>query len=418
MKVRLSDAFHRGGLCAALAVAVLAAPGHTMASDPVAQLEPRDASMVESAELAAARALPRPVDLNSDLEMLQLASKGLVGESPAVIPAAAFRSSGSDADGYFMSANLGYVRGTADGDGCIQAPVSLPQGAVVHAFWASVLDEDDTADALITLDRISNLEYQHGDEMAYVETSGSGASIQNLSDFSISHQDVKLPDYGYFVKTCLPSTDVKLYGVRVYYADIHLFSDGFELGDLSAWSAASGLKRTPARTRQPAPPPIATFPSAEQRAMYSKQLKAYGSPLTIAPAEFNSTGSQPGAIRILASSGFLYGDDTNSALMVAPVYLPHGATIESFWARVRDDDESCPASDIQLKLWRVNKNTGETDEMSRLETSGSGSAPQWLLDVDVVYPEISYPDYSYYVELKMCAQEHRLHAVEIFYSTN
>ena len=166
-------------------------------------------------------------------------AKSFGGSSPLVIPAAAFSSKGNNAESHNFVWWAGFVKGTALAGGCIQAPVYLPRWARVTSMWASFVDADGSNDATVTLTRRANTSLGDVDGMGSLSTSGTEPVVRSFSDSSISEPLVKLPDYSYFVSTCLASENLKLYSVRLYYTEETIFIDAFETGDTSGWSVVS-----------------------------------------------------------------------------------------------------------------------------------------------------------------------------------
>ena len=166
-------------------------------------------------------------------------AKNFGGPSPLVIPAAAFSTKGNNAESHNFVWFAGFVKGTALPGGCIQAPVYLPRWARPYQMWASIIDADGSNDAIVTLTRRSNTTIGDIDQMGYLSTSGSDTGIRSFSDLIINEPLVMLPDYSYYVTTCLASDNIKLYSVRLYYTEETVFIDAFETGDTSGWSVVS-----------------------------------------------------------------------------------------------------------------------------------------------------------------------------------
>jgi hypothetical protein len=192
-------------------------------------------------ELLANPVSPLALELADRAREAEIESaRGFGGSSPLVIPAAAFTTNGNYDDTYFFHPFNGAMRGKTGTDGCVQAPVYLPQGVQIFQIYASILDEDAGADVWITLMRSDNLAYHDADEMARCHTNGSSTMIQAIFDETINYPDVSYPRYHYWVATCLPSADTHLYSVRIYFQDdSEIFSDSFESGDTSAWSSVT-----------------------------------------------------------------------------------------------------------------------------------------------------------------------------------
>lgn len=155
--------------------------------------------------------------------------------------------------------------------------------------------------------------------------------------------------------------------------------------------------------------------------LFAPKTASYGSPLTIAASAFRSTGANPTGV-YLGYLDRLQGNDSDSAWAVAPVYLPHDATIVYLGAGVGDGiDTTGPCSgptqrNVDVHLLRVDNYTGAVDIMSSLVSSGMSADHQYLLDSDVEFPTIVYPNYSYYAVTKLCHSAHILYTVQVLYS--
>ena len=141
---------------------------------------------------------------------------GTCYSSPLVIPAAAFSSDGYDPDSFFMWFDGGYIRGTSAHYGCVKAPAYLPNGATVTAVYASVYDNDGTYDIGIDLRRVSNATGVM-EKMASLSSTGTSSAIRTIVDPSIDHPLIDYPMYSYYVTTCLESSNIRLYSVRIYF---------------------------------------------------------------------------------------------------------------------------------------------------------------------------------------------------------
>lgn len=146
------------------------------------------------------------------------------GVSPYVIPAAAFAADGFDPDSAFFSFGGGYFAGTGAAYGCLTAPVYLPAGVPVQSMFVSVYDNDPGRPVSVALRRVDNFTGS-GSTMASVSTTGPAAStsIQVLADATISNPIIRAPDYSYYVTTCLGSSSLRLYSVRLRFGyDLYL----------------------------------------------------------------------------------------------------------------------------------------------------------------------------------------------------
>lgn len=141
---------------------------------------------------------------------------GTCYSSPLVIPAAAFSSDGWDPDSFFMFFAGGYICGTSAHYGCVKAPAYLPNGATVTNVYASVYDNDGTYDVAIYLRRVSNSTGVTA-IIASLSSTGTSTAMRNIVDSSIDHPVIDYPTYSYYVTTCLGSSDIRLYSVRIYF---------------------------------------------------------------------------------------------------------------------------------------------------------------------------------------------------------
>lgn len=135
-----------------------------------------------------------------------------------VIPAAEFRH-----DGYFPNAGFftffgGYWRGATESP-CFMAPVYIPRIATIDQVFATIYDNDDIEDFWLSLYRVDNYT---GDVFLVAElfSSGASTSLVGISDITIGEEGkVSYPQYSYYLGTCLPSLQHRLYNVRVWYSD-------------------------------------------------------------------------------------------------------------------------------------------------------------------------------------------------------
>lgn len=151
--------------------------------------------------------------------------------------------------------------------------------------------------------------------------------------------------------------------------------------------------------------------------------EAYGNPLTITAAAFRSDGYNPGELRRRMPDDAIRGNDNENAFAVAPVYLPHGATVASVGIAVYDGFGGTSGAcgdvtqrDVSVYLLRVDNYSGELTQMSYFTTSGMSGDRQFMLDTDVEYPGIAYPGYSYYAVAKICSSAQEFYAMQVFFS--
>jgi hypothetical protein len=150
--------------------------------------------------------------------------------------------------------------------------------------------------------------------------------------------------------------------------------------------------------------------------------KSYQSPLTLSAAAFRSDGYNPDELRHLTLYDQIQGQDNENAYAVAPVYLPHGATITSVGVGAFDGVGSTGACshaaqrDVSVYLLRVDNYTGTLRQMSFQATTGQSADPQYLLDTEVEYNVVDYPTYSYYAVVKLCHSAQTLFTMQIYYT--
>jgi len=137
--------------------------------------------------------------------------------SPLVIPAADFSSDGFDPDGFRFSFSGGYLAGQSSNN-CLQAPAYLPDDAVVYDFFVTFYDNNDSNNIFLELRRVNNFT---GDVsvLASVQSSGASGTIRSVRDNTIANGTIIYPDYSYYVTTCLPATNLRLYSTRIYYSE-------------------------------------------------------------------------------------------------------------------------------------------------------------------------------------------------------
>lgn len=136
--------------------------------------------------------------------------------SPLIISAADFGADGANPGSFFFPFGGGYMQGDANNYGCLVAPAYLPNNATVQDMFATVYDNDTSYDISVSLRRVDN--FNGGTvTMATGSTAGDFAGIQVVSDGTIDEPVVVYPDYAYYVTTCVLSSNIRIYSVRIYY---------------------------------------------------------------------------------------------------------------------------------------------------------------------------------------------------------
>lgn len=143
-------------------------------------------------------------------------------------------------------------------------------------------------------------------------------------------------------------------------------------------------------------------------------LATYDSPLFIPAADFRTDGLYPEA-QSYSVGGYWKGDDLGGVYLMAPVWLPDGAEINSVWLFAVDNDGDCSTADISMWMQRVDNYNGSVDGMAVVSTSGSLGNMQTPHETNPSHPTIEYPDFSYWLTVRVCSTDHELYGAMIFY---
>ncbi len=146
-----------------------------------------------------------------------------------------------------------------------------------------------------------------------------------------------------------------------------------------------------------------------------KGVRNFGgsSPLLIPAAAFATTGFTPDSY-VFNTHGYIGGTSSFGCLR-APAYLPDGARVSQLAASMADMNS---ADDMSVSLVRTNNATlSLATEMARVTSSDSTIDPttRWYVDMSISGPEVSYPQYSYYVYVCVPDFLFQLHQVQIDY---
>ncbi|MCD4749229.1 MAG: hypothetical protein K8R59_07635 [Thermoanaerobaculales bacterium] len=145
--------------------------------------------------------------------------------------------------------------------------------------------------------------------------------------------------------------------------------------------------------------------------------KAYFSPMVIPAAAFINDGVNIDGFEF--HNGALIGNGVDMVNMVAPVYLPQGATIHSFRAYLYDNDNDCDGTyeDIDLFLNRTSLVTGAIQPIA-IATSVGASGSMQFVPTHTLYTSaatVNNDSYQYWIHMRICSLSHRLKAVVIEY---
>ncbi|MEN8163326.1 MAG: hypothetical protein ABFS37_04290 [Acidobacteriota bacterium] len=137
-------------------------------------------------------------------------------------------------------------------------------------------------------------------------------------------------------------------------------------------------------------------------------------PLVIPSAAFHNDGDDPEGFWF-HPDGYLEGEGAG-VKMIAAVYLPSYATVESFTLYAVDGTDSCPIPSVNAWLYRVEISNGDVSMMALTATSGASSAMQERVDSSIAYPVVSNLQYRYFVRVDFCASTHDFYSIAIDYS--
>jgi len=308
--------------------------------------------------------------------------------SPLTLPALTF----IDGDPYNRDLVSSIVRGSlaTSGGGQGLAAVHLPDGARLTALSGTFLDQSASADLELRLfrRRIGTNPSTDGLELALVSSAGSSAALQSGRTEITAFDTIDNTLNVYWVAVRLEA-QMELLGAQVEFR-LQLFEDGFESGDIAAWTMGA-----PAGYVSPW---VVNFADAVAE-----------------PTQNNAcTYSAPDG---LTGSGVVYSGVTGVACcFVAPVHLPDGVTVTAVYFYLAD--ESADGFTMSLRRKRIGTNTPST-ALGTVSTSGSSTTIQVLPDVTIADPAIDNTLYSYFVSTDTCLDQEaelRFYQAMVFYS--
>ena len=140
----------------------------------------------------------------------------------------------------------------------------------------------------------------------------------------------------------------------------------------------------------------------------------YTSPLVVPAADFSSDGYAPEGYMFWFSAGALYGENVPGTCLMAPAYLPNGATVSTMFITTYDNDAT---NNTNVTLWRVDNYAGTSAQaMASVITSGASTSIQAPGTSAITYPLVSSPTYSYFLTTCLSYNELRLYSVRIYYT--
>jgi hypothetical protein len=144
--------------------------------------------------------------------------------------------------------------------------------------------------------------------------------------------------------------------------------------------------------------------------------RAFSSPLVIPGSAFVNDGIDPDGATL--GNGAVVGTGIK-VNMVAPVYLPDGATVGAFRAYLYDNDDVCDTNgeDIDLFLVRTSLVTGTVDTVAIAASDGASGLTQFV-PTHTLYTSkatINNSSYQYWIQMRICSASHRMNAVVVYY---
>jgi hypothetical protein len=133
---------------------------------------------------------------------------------------------------------------------------------------------------------------------------------------------------------------------------------------------------------------------AREAALLKEASQQYTSPLVIPAADFTDDGFDPDSVFFSFGGGYFTGDADAYGCLIAPAYLPQGATVTAMFVSVYDNDA---ARNITVTFRRVDNFTGSGTSLASTSTSGSFAGIQTIATSSITDPVILYPDNSYYL---------------------
>ncbi len=137
--------------------------------------------------------------------------------------------------------------------------------------------------------------------------------------------------------------------------------------------------------------------------------------LVIPGADFRSDGYDPDGFFFWFGGGYFQNKATNPGVcLMAPAYLPHGATINSFFATAYDNTAT---GFITMGLYRLDNYSGSVSQIGYISTTMSyvNSNIFTIGDSTILNPVVSFPDYSYYVGGCVTESANRIYNLRIYY---
>ena len=139
--------------------------------------------------------------------------------------------------------------------------------------------------------------------------------------------------------------------------------------------------------------------------------EGFSSPTVVSGADFRSDGLNLDSYFVLFTGGYLFGSD--SGCLMAPVYVPDGATISEIYGSVYDNDATY---DVSVNFKRVDNYNGTVASLATMSSTGQNTSVQSISDLAITNPLVVYPTYSYYLTTCLNTSNQRLYNFRIYWT--
>ncbi len=138
------------------------------------------------------------------------------------------------------------------------------------------------------------------------------------------------------------------------------------------------------------------------------------SPLVIPAADFRNDGGSPNGYYFPFTGGYIESQ-LGTVFMMAPAYLPQGATVTQMSVTFYDNPLVL-VSRPWVALYRADNFSGVVDTMGSVTTTATSTSNQTISDTTILFPIVAYPTYSYYVGTGLFNSAQRIYSVRLYYS--
>lgn len=281
-----------------------------------------------------------------------------------VVGAPEFRS--WNTEHHFFEYASGFLHGTGGvTTGCLSAPIAFPPRSVLHSMTGHFYDNHAGFDFSVALVRKEFGNMTPAVALATVGTTGESTSLLTPVDSTIDSPVISAAHFYYLLTpNCMDSNLQRLYDV-VFDLDEAIFVDGFESGGTTAWNSAISSGRV-------------WVPGAS----FGSKLEP-GWNKTFNPDWGTVTREQDGCCE--------------APCLVAPVEVPHGATVTAVFADLYDDR---PDRGLEVTIRRAPMNSAVVP--STLATIASTGDAGWQLRSDLSIDNATIDNDTYWYWAEAC----------------